>query len=214
MNKIHLGCGQIYLNGYTNIDYPLDQNHSVQNLSVADMHINLLNLKYEKNSIDEIRLHHVFEHFSRPIALALLVIWNSWLKQGSLLRIETPNYTKMAILSINPFVSKKNKSVALRHIFGSQEEHWANHYEGYSKRIYKTILPLYGFKIQKIKYNNWAGTHNIEVFATKQKNITIDESLILTKNYLSNFILNESEFDLLNYWLQIFENQIHKSYTI
>ena len=177
MNKLHLGCGQVYFEGYTNIDYPLDGNHSVQQVSVADKHINLLDLKYEANSVDEIRLHHVFEHFSRPNALALIASWNSWLKMGGLLRIETPNYSRMAIISINPFLSKKKKGIALRHIFGSQEAHWANHFEGYSRKIYKQMLPFFGFEIVKFETNNWHGTHNIEVHARKVKSITQDQSI-------------------------------------
>ena len=60
--KLHLGCGQQYFEGYRNIDFPLTQ-HTVQTKSVADEHADLTSLRYPAGSIDEIRLHHVFEHF-------------------------------------------------------------------------------------------------------------------------------------------------------
>ena len=213
MKKLHLGCGQVYLEGYINIDYPLMENHSVQQISLADVQVNLLDLKYNSNSVDEIRLHHVFEHFSRPHALALVAAWNSWLKMDGVLRIETPNYSKMALISINPFLSNKKRGIALRHIFGSQEAHWANHFEGYSRRIYKDMLPLFGFQIQKFKTNNWHGTHNIEVFAKKTINITQDQAISATSEYLKNYLLDDSEFLLHKYWLDNYKTQLSNSFS-
>ena len=84
--KLHLGCGQRYFEGYVNIDYPQSE-HTVQQKSVADQFANLMELRYRKGTIDEVRLHHVFEHFPRATACALLASWNSWLKIGGILRI-------------------------------------------------------------------------------------------------------------------------------
>ncbi len=69
--KLHLGCGQKYLDGYINIDYPLTSEHSVQQNSVADELANLMELRYKPGTIDEIRLHHVFEHFSQSNGLCI-----------------------------------------------------------------------------------------------------------------------------------------------
>ena len=89
--KLHLGCGQRYLDGYTNIDFPSTE-HTVQTVSVADEFHNLFELLYKQKTIDEIRLHHVFEHFDRATACAFMVGWNSWLKIGGNLRIEVPDF--------------------------------------------------------------------------------------------------------------------------
>lgn len=83
IKKIHLGCGERYLEGYLNIDFPSSEHH------------NLLEFSYEKESVSEIRLHHVFEHFDRATALALFSPW------------------------------KRKRLVATRHIFGSHEASWA-----------------------------------------------------------------------------------------
>lgn len=93
--KLHLGCGQRYFEGYVNIDYPLTE-HSVQQTSVADELHNLFDLRYKKETIDEVRLHHVFEHFSRAQACAMLAAWNSWLKPGGIVHIEVPDFDRTA----------------------------------------------------------------------------------------------------------------------
>ena len=79
--KLHLGCGHYYLEGYTNVDYPPSE-HSVQQSIKADLFCDLATLRYAAGSVDEIRLHHVFEHFPRPAALALLCRWRDWLVPG------------------------------------------------------------------------------------------------------------------------------------
>ncbi len=129
--KLHLGCGQRYFEGYVNIDYPLSE-HSVQQTSIADQFANLTELNYKSNSIDEVRLHHVFEHFTRATACALLASWNSWLTNNGVLHIEVPDFQKTGKVALSKFSSEKERAVAIRHIFGSQEAHWAVHYEGYT----------------------------------------------------------------------------------
>src|SRR5438477_9516222 len=93
--KLHLGCGQSYFEGYVNIDYPLSE-HSVMKTSVADQFGNLFELNYAPETIEEVRLHHVFEHFTRAQACAMLASWNSWLKPGGIIHIEVPDFEKTA----------------------------------------------------------------------------------------------------------------------
>ncbi|MBE3140734.1 MAG: hypothetical protein IMZ53_09145 [Thermoplasmata archaeon] len=62
--RLHLGCGEVYLGDYLNIDYPL-ASHTLQTKLAADEYHNILELRYPANSIEEIRPHHVFEHFAR-----------------------------------------------------------------------------------------------------------------------------------------------------
>ena len=208
--KLHLGCGLVYLDGYINIDYPLD-NHSVQDKSVADIYSNLLELKYPEGTIEEIRLHHVFEHFSRAQALALLANWNAWLKVGGLLRIETPDFFISAIQVLNPFRSFSSRMSTMRHIFGSQEAHWANHYEGYNKKLYKFILPKFGFKIIEIKKNAWKGTYNIEIIAVKNHDINVESALNSANLIFKNYMVDDSNGEnlLLKYWNSEFKKFIN-----
>lgn len=68
--KLYLGCGEKYLQGYRNIDFPI-LNHSVQAKSVADKLIDIRLLKFSPISITEVRPHHLFEHFDRVESLVL-----------------------------------------------------------------------------------------------------------------------------------------------
>lgn len=210
--KLHLGCGQRYFEGYVNIDYPLTE-HSVQQKSIADIHANLQEISYPSNSIDEVRLHHVFEHFSRPESLAMITIWNSWLKEDGVLIIEVPDFYRSVFEYFNPLRSKYRKAVALRHIFGSQEAHWAVHFEGYSKKLFKEILPIFGYKIEKFEFNNWKGTYNILVQAKKNRSITYDDAISSAKSHLSKYLVSntESEIVLLDKWVEDFKNQLTRS---
>ncbi len=213
--KLHLGCGQIYLDGYINIDYPLDH-HSVQTKSVADKLADITKLKYKKRSISEIRLHHVFEHFSRPCSLALLASWNSWLKIDGDLCIEVPDFEKSARKYLSIFSSKKSKFVALRHIFGSQEAHWAVHFEGYNKSLFNSILPLFGYKVVEYSYNSWKGTYNIVVKAKKIRNLDKKEAIESAEKHLKLYLVSETESELvlLNKWVVDFVEQLEKTSSI
>jgi hypothetical protein len=212
--KLHLGCGQRYFEGYVNIDYPLSE-HSVQQNSVADLQYNLLELKYDRKSIDEVRLHHVFEHFSRSQACALLASWNSWLKINGKLTIEVPDFDKTAKKYFSSFTSSRKKNIALRHIFGSQEAHWAVHFEGYSKKLFKNILPLFGYKIEKFDFNSWKGTYNIVVYAIKVNDINKEEASAAAKKYLAEYMVSDTQSEqvLLNTWIVDFESQLLKSFV-
>lgn len=215
MKKLHLGCGQIYLNGYTNVDYPI-KNHSVQNKSVADVHADITNIRFGKNKIKEVRLHHVFEHFPRAQAIALVLSWRSWLNDGGLLRIEVPNFNRCALEILNPFNGKNKKNIALRHIFGSQEQFWANHYDGYSMERIENLLSLCGFDKVDNRYSSYKGTYNIEIIVSKnKKKITKADSVEIAKKYLSKYLVDNSETEkkLLKIWMNEFNKQIKKTWA-
>ncbi|MBI3589575.1 MAG: hypothetical protein HY093_04170 [Candidatus Liptonbacteria bacterium] len=144
--RLHLGCGEIYLKGYFNIDYPQAQ-HSIVNIQ-ADQYTEIRSLVYPEGTVDEIRHHHVLEHFPRTEALALLINWRRWLKIGGLLVIETPDFEESSRDFLNaPF---KKKGLYLRHIFGSNEAAWAIHYDGWFEEKYRSILGKLGFEVVKI----------------------------------------------------------------
>ncbi len=212
--KLHLGCGQRYLEGYVNIDYPLTE-HSVQQKSVADELADLKELRYKSGSVDEVRLHHVFEHFSRATACAFLAGWNSWLKQGGTVRIEVPDFEKTGKVALSKWSSLKEKSVAIRHIFGSQEAHWAVHYQGYTPTSLSAFVKQFGYKAEGINKNSHLGTYNIEIIASKAKAISKDDFLKITADYLSNFLVDfsESEKLMLETWIQEYKMQVDKTFA-
>ena len=127
--KLHLGCGENKIPGYVNIDFP-SEDHTVQTRRGADYFYDITKLSFPRNSISEVRNHHVFEHFSRAKSLALLTAWHIWLKDGGSLHIETPDFHESIRQLLRTRLTYDEKQTIIRHIFGSQEAHWALHYDG------------------------------------------------------------------------------------
>jgi predicted SAM-dependent methyltransferase len=213
MIKLHLGCGQKYLDGYVNIDFPLNE-HSLQTKSVADEHHDISTLAYPAKSIKEIRLHHVLEHFDRPTASALMASWNSWLQINGIFHIEVPDFEKTAKSAVSFYTRKNIKKVAIRHLFGSHEAHWAIHAEGYSKWMLRDLFECFGFSLIKMNKNSWKGTYNIEAIGIKKKSLVKEECYSYAKKYLKGFLLDDSELPLLDIWLTIFKSQLDKTWSI
>lgn len=164
--KLHLGCGERYLAGYTNIDYPPNE-HTVQKQPQVDRYADLVQLNYPPDSVAEIRLHHVFEHFPRPVALALLCRWRDWLATDGLLHIETPDALASAKIVASPFATFDTKQQVLRHLFGSHEANWAVHWDGWYAKKFQLTLQVLGFGRLKISHNKWGALRNVEVRAQK-----------------------------------------------
>ncbi|MFH1968372.1 MAG: methyltransferase domain-containing protein [bacterium] len=195
--KIHLGCGGTYLNGYINIDYPTDDK-TIMDVK-ADVYQDITTLEYPDNSLDEIRSHHLFEHFNRVDVLKLLAKWRRWLKPGGKLVIETPDYFWISVLL--PFVPFFFRMRLGRHLFGTQEASWANHLDFWDKRKFKKVLSKYGFNNFKFRhplYRNFMP--NIKVICTK-KEVDINESKII-KEILAWYILPlENKEKFMKNWL-------------
>lgn len=203
--KLHLGCGQRYFEGYVNIDYPMTE-HTVMDKVVADVQADLTTLRYDAGTIDEVRLHHVFEHFSRPVACALLANWSNWLKPGGILHIEVPDFNRTAMRVLFSSSARK-RHVGLRHIFGSQEAHWAVHFEGYSKPLLQKMLTRFGYGIKEFRRNSWHGTYNIEVLAVKgAATLPKNEFEKRAQEHLRQYMVDESSSEQrqLETWLEIY----------
>lgn len=211
--KLHLGCGERYLDDYINIDFPLSKHTVIKN--VADVNTDILTLRYKMGEVNEIRLHHVFEHFTRPVACALLASWYSWLETDGVLHIEVPNLYKISATIFNPFKSNHKKYIAVRHSFGSHEASWAVHCEGYTPKTLKTFLENYGFNVKKIKKNNYKGTYNFEIIAEKDNlSKTKKDFEKITLEYLKKFLLDEQqEKKLLSIWMGSYEKQLKKTWA-
>jgi predicted SAM-dependent methyltransferase len=76
--KLNLGCGHQYMDGWVNVDAPKDE-LCYDDLK-ADVYAKIEDLNYEENSVDEILLNAVFEHFPRHVAIVQLRKFYKWLK--------------------------------------------------------------------------------------------------------------------------------------
>lgn len=233
--KLHLGCGNYYLEGYINIDFPPSE-HTIMKPK-ADLFADLRSLYYKDGSVDEIRNHHVFEHFSRAEALKLLLTWRRWLKVGGRLHIETPDFDRCLIYYF--FCGFKTKSEIGRHIFGSQEAKWANHLDYWNKRKFLFVFKKLGFKIIKTErrsnsfsryFNtrlfNWIGIFiplfiykkfggnklpNITVIAEKTDEVIDEEKS--ARDILSLYLVGRENEKMLSVWIKEvfnYENSNHR----
>jgi len=145
--KLHLGCGRLYLKGYVNIDYPQESHTTIK--VRADKYEDLRKLDYPEESVSEIRLHHVFEHFSRQWAYKLLSNWHKWLEVGGILVVETPDFDECVHRYVHADLAYRLK--LLRHIFGSHEAHWAYHLDGWGEEKFRFVLQKFGFENLEFK---------------------------------------------------------------
>lgn len=215
--KLHLGCGERYLKGYLNIDFPSEE-HTVQVKSVADQYADITCLRYPKESVEEVRLHHVYEHFPRPVAIALAVAWYSWIQPGGRLHIEVPDFAQTARRVLSPWSSFRSKMTAMRHLFGSQEARWAIHCEGWTQQSLRLLLKEIGFGSFRFLRSHWRGTYNFELISTKEMSPpkTRSELARIVENHLKNYLLDESETEkkLLQVWMKAFNEQLDRSWGL
>lgn len=170
--SLHLGCGENHINGDINIDFPLE-NRPLHTGTAVDYHHDITTLCFPDHSVDKIENHHVFEHFSRPMALALLCAWHTWLCQGGILIIETPDFDGGIRRYLNTS-SFEEKQIIIRQLFGSHEESWAVHWDGWYKEKLIHILTTLGFRIESVRCYSWRSLDNIEVIAIREQEISPD----------------------------------------
>jgi hypothetical protein len=208
--RLHLGCGEVYLPGYINVDFPPEQ-HSVQSETRADVYADLRMLEYPSESVAEIRLHHVFEHFTRGTAFGLLIRWYDWLVDGGKLMVETPDFERM-VRKFRRTRDARLQGLALRHIFGSHEAAWAVHPDGWYARKFEHVFPAVGYRELELVRSEWRGTHNITAVARKQRPFVAKCVQLAAAEHLLRESLvdtSPSEERLLATWLA--ETKVHAS---
>lgn len=206
--RLHLGCGARYIEGYINIDYPQDMHSIIK--PVADVFGDLTSLNCPRDSIDEIRLHHVFEHFNRGTALGLLIGWNYWLKVGGLLHISTPDAEESAkvICSNRPL---KDRMIAVRHLMGLHEASWAYHLEQWFEERFIHTLSMLNYSNISIKKVDRDGTiFDIEVKCTKNSNGRLSNLFVNAESLLWESATGEIELPMVKVWKRDVQNQVEK----
>lgn len=209
--KLHLGCGEKYLDGYWNVDFPPSE-HTLQRTSPADEHADILRMNYPEG-IEEIRMHHVFEHFTKPEACALLTKWQTALKERGVLHIEVPDVGRSAWMLLDPFASVKRKCVVERHLFGSHEAPWAVHHAGYTRALLQHLLATFGFRIIRTTRTAWKDTRNLIVIAEKERHVDRVACVAATEDYLRTFLVDDSSSEgrLLAIWMDAYKKACNGS---
>jgi len=87
--KLHVGCGDVYFDGWVNID---------REPGKSDLQVDLRSVfPYENDSVDYIYSEHVIEHFTVEEGLHILSECRRVLRKGGVLRIATPDLTYVVL---------------------------------------------------------------------------------------------------------------------
>lgn len=155
--KVHLCCGDRYLDGYLNVDrvgssarppktkvtldnyydHPLHKNGDV----VIDVWMDIENSwSFEPESLDEVVMVSAFEHFSRASAEKLIENVYTSLKYGGVFKFDFPDIEA----TIEKY--KGDYEYLMRLIYGSQKNDGAFHRWGYNKDSIGEKLAIYPWK--------------------------------------------------------------------
>lgn len=201
--RLHLGCGERYLDGYVNVDLGADS-HTVQTDRRLDLEEDLTYLTMPPGSCSEVRLHHVFEHFPRTEALRLLLEWHRWLADGGRLVLETPDL-EGSLHALRPGQPPGLRSKVLRHLFGSQEAAWAFHVDAYDEERFRHMLPRLGFDVEHVERAEWQDLANITVTCRKRA-VPEDARRAAAVELLAEALVDHSSSELRLH--EVWQNQL------
>ncbi len=150
--KLEIGSGRRPHRGFLTVD--------VESYANPDILGDFRRMTFQ--DVEEIRAHHILEHFGREDGKKVLELWHSWLMPGGILTVETPDFEGICQeFLVDPYWMT-------RHAFGSQEAEWAYHRDGWYEAKFKQMLPKVGFEIQEIiKAKSRVILPNITVVAKK-----------------------------------------------
>ncbi|MCC7518164.1 MAG: methyltransferase domain-containing protein [Verrucomicrobiae bacterium] len=200
--RLHLGCGGQPLPGYVNIDtQPSDR----QPRPKADIFTDFTRLSLSAGHVSEIRLHHVFEHFRKGEAAALLARFNEWLQPDGALCVEVPDFGDTSL-----YYLLTGDLRAIRHLAGSQEASWATHHELWDARQLRRALDLFGFGRIALRRNRawfrrsrrkwWC---NLTALARKERSLEPEEARRAAEAFFEPYLVNR-EIEL-SAWLGHFD---------
>jgi predicted SAM-dependent methyltransferase len=208
--KLHLGCGHDYLDGWVNIDGPKDELCYTD--MKADIHSRIEDLEYPDNSIDEILLNAVFEHFPRHVAIMQLRKFYKWLKPQGNLTLLVPDFwgtIEMLRKSENP----TEQQFWFRHLYGPQDTiQFGTHYDAFDVEKLKWMFSIVGF--HDYQYEMVKRWPSIRFTGIKNNNIKSDADAIQDiVNYMANYESKDEDGKLFNAWMDAMGLQAEKPQT-
>lgn len=147
--KLHVGCGNVILPGWTNLD--------IEKLPGVDIIDDITTLtKIPDNSCEVIYASHVLEHVGRNEFEDVIRTWNKKLKKNGTLRIAVPDFEKV----ITWYQKTKQIIDIVGLVSGGQKTEYDYHKMIYDKKSLTEILLKMGF--QDIREWDWRHTDHSE----------------------------------------------------
>jgi len=147
----------------------------------ADRYADISTLEFEFESVSEIYMNAVFEHFQRHEALRILRKFYSWLKAGGKVTIVVPDFWG-TVRKLKKSKSLEEKAFWYRHLFGPQDHpQYGNHLDGFDPERLKRIFEIVGFgsvkvtafgdmpflRVEAVKVKPYSSTEEFKQAATK-----------------------------------------------
>tara|TARA_B100000780_G_C21126621_1_gene457382 strand:- start:8671 stop:9291 length:621 start_codon:yes stop_codon:yes gene_type:complete len=134
--RVHIGCGPINLEGWINID-ARDAAHVHINTDVIDL------IDFADNSVGEIYLCHVLEHFNFEEVKLVLDVFYKKLQPGGILRLSVPDFNLLSESYFKNKVPLKSLKYAL---MGGQDYEYNFHKSIYDLETMSEVLAEAGFR--------------------------------------------------------------------
>lgn len=204
--RYHLGCGNNYLKGYTNVDFP-KESQEVFSDTKADIYDNILTMQMERCS--EIQCN-IFNSFNYVDSYYLLYKWYFALMPNGLLRITTLDLRSVFDILLNASTERSFKII--RSLYGSHESNWKYNLNGWTEKTLVYAMEKIGFLIYKVERKDDTDNSNciIELCSIKQGDRrrngvikSIHELFSLYKNDDTRF-----EKDLTVYYIKQFDRRV------
>ncbi len=176
--KLHVGCGNVILPGWTNLD--------IEKLPGVDIVDDITTLtKIPDNSCDIIYASHVLEHVGRNEFEDVIRIWNYKLKKNGILRIAVPDFEKV----ITWYQRTKHIIDIVGLVSGGQKTKYDYHKMIYDKKSLTEILLKMGF--QDVREWDWRQTEHSKFDDYSQcylPHMDKDSGLLMSLNLEANKI--------------------------
>lgn len=201
--KLHLGCGSRLLPGYINIDLnvPKTDSEGTQGFKFQKLDVRDIGKYYGEESVEEIRSEHLFEHFSRVEATAVLIQWTRIIREGGILSIQVPDFGAICKDFLDAPPGKK--ILFARHLEGDQAAEWAFHRVLWFKERFEMILPLMGYEYLRFNFVKWPhypNLQNLTVQAQKHNKRSWEQLYVAGKEFLKTCMVSTAEHGTHTKW--------------
>lgn len=150
MKKLHLGCGKVYIPGFTHVDL-MDFDHVDYRIPANDLSV------FENDSVDLIYACHILEHFKRGEVVGVLKEWFRVLKPGGILRISVPGFEEMVAI----YQKHGDLKLILGPLVGGQTYLYNFHYMVFDFKLLSSFLREAGFSTTR-RYD-WRETEHANI---------------------------------------------------
>jgi SAM-dependent methyltransferase len=168
--RIHVGCGNIYLDGYINADaqgelaksrpdlveanlttiddyygrkvaYTDIHNIPPRGMNVVDILDDMLHFEMPPKSVDKIVCVQTLEHVNPDTGEELVAKWSQALRYQGVLILSVPDTAATVEILLN----ETTRGFAIQHLAGTRKDEYSYHHNWYTHHSLEMLLNLHGF---------------------------------------------------------------------